>query len=302
MARDAQTDLLCSRLVGETVDTFISMKRVEQMSPRTLRYYRDNLQPLRVFVGEEVVISSLTTDLLNRYLMYSVTLRGVVAHRRRYDVLRTFINWLVWMGYFPVSPLKAKPPKVPKRVIVPFTAAEVQMMLDSCTRRATANRDRAMILTLCDSAIRLDELAHMKEADINWKEGQLYVFGKGAKERHAYLSVTTMKAIFRYVHTRRKDSLWVWLSEEGVPLTRSGCQQVIRRLSKRALGRVYGPHKFRHTAACSFLMNGMSADALMRMLGHSSMKQSLEYAEYVRARHAFAEAKKFSMVEREGLK
>ncbi len=305
---DARPDLLSSRCVGDTVDVFIGMKKAEQMSPRTIRYYQDNLRPLRVFMGEDAPVSALSTDALNRYMTYSVAIKasrgqpGAVAHRRRFDCLRTFINWLVWMGYIPASPLRAKAPKVPRRVISPFTTEEVQKMLDACKGRGTANRDNAIILTLTESAIRLDELAGILVDDIDWKEGWVLVHGKGNTDRRAPLARTTLRSIYRYYVTRRKDAPQLWLSEEGKPLTRSGVQQVVRRLSKKALGKVYGPHKFRHTAACYQLERGMSAEDLMRFLGHKSIKQALEYAEYVHARHALSEARKFSMVEREGLK
>ena len=126
--------------------------------------------------------------------------------------------------------------------------------------------------------------------------------GKGNKQRVVVLSQTTMLAIYKYLKGRNSPLETIWLSEEGKPLTRSGVQQVVRRISKKALGKVYGPHKFRHTAACYQLERGMSAEDLMKFLGHASIKQALEYAEYVRARHALSEARKYSMVEREGLR
>lgn len=276
---------------------FISSKERQGSSPRTIENYRLSLAPFQTFMGD-VTLKAVTTQTLSAYLDESAKRKplradwtGNTARRRRYDVLRTFLNYCVWMGYFELSPLKDKPPREPTRIIVPFTPEEVQKMVASCGRNAY--RDKAIIMVLCDSGIRLNELSQMRRADIDWQEGSAHIHGKGAKQRRVPLSPTTLRYVDRYA---KGDSLW--LSEEGHPLTRSGCQQIIRRISKTALGRTYGPHKFRHTAACAYLMSGMSVSDLATMLGHASQRMALQYAEYVRERHAIQEAKRFSYVEK----
>lgn len=291
---------LTNMIIQDAVREFIGLKTSGGLSERTTEFYEDNLQPFVKFVGAGSRLVDLDTQTLNKYLEYSAGLSGVVAHEKRFVSLKVFLNQMVWMGYIPVTPLRAKKPKVPKRIIAPFTAQEVQRMLDSCVG-TTAHRDKAMIMTLVDSGVRLNELTQMKHRDINFRTGDLFVIGKGAKERNVPLSATTLKNIYRYLKTRRSDLDEVWLSEERNPLTRRGVQQVVKRASLRVFHRSYGPHKFRHTAACAWAEAGIDIKDIARLLGHSSLKQSVEYVEFIRGRHALAEARKVSYVEREKL-
>jgi integrase/recombinase XerD len=77
-----------------------------------------------------------------------------------------------------------------------------------------------------------------------------------------------------------------------------GGQQIVRRVSKQALGKVAGPHRFRHTYACAYLANGDTIDSLRYLLGHASLTMVMHYAEATKARRAVDEAQKLSPVER----
>ncbi len=292
MANREDKEVLTTIVLSDAVAEFVTMKTVEQKSPKTIRFYKDNLKPLVVFLGD-MEVSRLDSASLNRYLVFSQTLPGNVAHQKRFVCLRAFLNHLVWMGYLPHTPLRAKMPKVGQKVISPCTEDEVRAMLVGAS-----HRDEAIIMTLVDAGIRLDELTKMKLNDLDFKQGTVFVTGKGAKERYAPISISTQRVIYRYLTTRKSASEYVWLSEEKKPLTKSGVQQIIRRISKRTLGKTYGPHKFRHTAACAALLNGMPVESLMKMLGHANIRQSLEYAEYVRAKRALIDAKQYSYVEK----
>ena len=94
----------------------------------------------------------------------------------------------------------------------------------------------------------------------------------------------------------------IWLSEERRPLTHSGVGQIVKRVSRRALGKAAGPHRFRHTFACNYLANGGSLDQLQYLLGHSSIKMVMHYSEATKAQRARLQGRLFSPVERLGLK
>ena len=65
----------------------------------------------------------------------------------------------------------------------------------------------------------------------------------------------------------------LFLSDRGLPLTKSGIQQIIRRYGKKAgiSGVRCSPHTFRHSFAKNYLLNGGDIFSLQKILGHSSL-------------------------------
>jgi len=88
----------------------------------------------------------------------------------------------------------------------------------------------------------------------------------------------------------RFDALFI--GRDGRPLTAEGLRQVIRQLADRAGVRGVHPHRLRHTAAITFLRAGGDVFALQRLLGHSTLDVTRNYAVLteadVRAAHAKA--------------
>ena len=86
-------------------------------------------------------------------------------------------------------------PKVPKKILPAFEAAEVARMLDVCTD----TRDRLIILTLLDTGLRLSEFVALNGGDIDDRTGSVFVReGKGQKQRTVYIGARTRRELGRY--------------------------------------------------------------------------------------------------------
>ena len=70
-----------------------------------------------------------------------------------------------------------------------------------------------------------------------------------------------------------KQITTLFLSDRGLPLTKSGIQQMLRRYGRRAgLTTIQCcPHTFRHTFAKNYLLNGGDIFSLQKILGHTSL-------------------------------
>jgi len=87
------------------------------------------------------------------------------------------------------------PPRVVAPVIDTFTQDDIRALLKACnngrtwktrdttSERPTADRDRAIVMTLLDLGVRASELCEMKVSDVNLATGSIKVIGKGSKER-----------------------------------------------------------------------------------------------------------------------
>ena len=164
----------------DAVEAFITAKRIEGCSEKTLSYYRKTIEALIAGVGKAV--RQITTDDLRRYLTnYQVQRRSskvTIDNIRR--ILSSFFSWLEDEDFIVKSPVrrihKVKTAKVVKDT---YTDEVLELMRDNCT---TA-RDLAMIDLLASSGMRVGELVTLNREDINFNERECVVVGKGNKER-----------------------------------------------------------------------------------------------------------------------
>lgn len=209
---------------------------------------------------------------------------GTVHHY--YSALRAFFNWAVREGFLTQSPVaKVKVAKVKPRVVQPYSAEQVKKMLEVCDydyqhgAKFLGSRNRALILILVDSGLRLSELANLKLRDIDVEKGWVRVVGKGNKERVVRIGKTAQKALWRYlVHRGERGEQVIWLSEERKPLRGPGIQSSIDRVKKRAgINETGCVHRFRHSFALSFLRVDRNPFNLQYLLGHNSLEMVRRY-------------------------
>lgn len=218
-----------------------------------------------------------------------------------YRVLQTFFSWLKTNGFISIDLLeKQKPPKIPRKVVRPFSIEDLQNILKLCSSDTfTGIRNRAIVLLFLDTGLRLAELAAIQLADMNMQQETIRVMGKGAKERVVRMGQETQKALFRYLLQRKDINMCLWVTEEMKPLHKASIQGLIRKLCYRAgIGGVrHGPHTFRHTFATRALMNGAGEFEVQSLLGHSTLQMTRRYAASLGSEHAIAAHRKFSPVD-----
>jgi site-specific recombinase XerD len=228
-----------------------------------------------------------------------------------YGGLRAFFNWVVREGFLSDSPItKVKVAKPRRKVIQPYTSEQIKAMLGVCdwdyqhNAKFLGSRNRAILLMLLDSGLRLSELANIRFQDIDTEQGWIKATGKGAKERVVRIGGTAQKALWRYLmHRPNNGRQEIWLSEEGRPLQGSGIQSMINRLKKRAGVADRGcVHRFRHTFALNFLRADRNPFNLQYLLGHSSLEMVRHYTATLGMEDALEAHKRASPADLMGLK
>jgi len=144
-------------------------------------------------------------------------------------------------------------------------------------------RDRAIILTLLLTGIRLEELASLTLTSINLNDHYIKVLGKGNKERKVYIEKRLAKVLIDWLIVRSRlageDNNALWVTGRGEKLSAEGIKTVIKRLGKRAgiTDVRVSAHTFRHTFAINMLRAGKDVRYLQAILGHSSLKSTEIY-------------------------
>jgi site-specific recombinase XerD len=318
--------------LGKVVDGFVLTLRSEGKSPKTVEFHGGNLRRLIWFAGHSgwpEDIRQIGQWRVKEFLVYVAEstdrwgLQGNGAESSRprasynttwhyYVSLRVFFGWAVKEGFLdksPVDGVKLKRPSPP--VVEPYTPAQIQSLLKVCdwdyehNARFLASRNRAIVLTLLDTGLRLGELVGIRMQDIDRDRGLITVVGKGRKERVVRVGQVCQKALWRYLIQRGEaSSPSLWLTEERRRLTGKAVQDMMRRLRKRAgLGEVQGlVHKFRHTFALQFLRADRNTFNLQHLLGHSTLEMTKRYVQTLGMQDALDAHVKASPVDGLGLK
>ena len=107
------------------------------------------------------------------------------------------------------------------------------------------------------------------------------VYGKGAKEREAYLTATACMHLKEYLAARTDDNeaLFVSLKAPHKRLTVAGVEEVLRRLGKETGIEKVHPHRFRRTMATNILNKGMPIEEVKEVLGHAKLDTTLIYCQ-----------------------
>jgi integrase/recombinase XerD len=195
--------------------------------------------------------------------------------------LKAFYSWTVREEHVEHNPMTKIPvPKAPIKIINTFSLEQLSSLVNLCDRsNGQGYRNLAIILLLLDSGIRVSELVGIEIGDVNLAEGYIKIKrAKGNKERIVPIGSLVQKSLWKYINCYRSKPVTdmvtrLFLSEYGLPLTKSGIQQMLRRYGKQAdiTGTRCSPHIFRHTFAKNYLLNGGDIFSLQKILGHSSL-------------------------------
>lgn len=262
------------------MDEFISVKRTQRLSPKTLAIYTSELRAFACYCDDQAVMTldQLTAGVVRDYLK-SLTVKGrnEGGCHLVYRTLKTFLRW-VWDEYelagLPViHKVKVRVPR--PEPLQGVTQEIVKQLMDA----SLTLRDKAMMALLFDSGVRAQEACNLIVKDIDTVTGTLSVrHGKGDKSRVTFVGTTTRKLIRKYLSQRNAlptDPLF--LSTQEGHLTVWGLRMTIQRLAKRAGIPCPRIHDFRRGCAVEMLRAGADPVTVMRLLGHSDLSTTLRY-------------------------
>ena len=259
------------------IKNFLSAKRVEGCSEKSMRYYESTIRNALTTVGKSV--KDISTDDLRHYLdeyqQRSGASRVTVDNIRR--ILSSFFAWLEEEFYIVKSPVrrihKVKTGKVVKET---YSDEALEMMRDSCE----TTRDLAMIDILASTGMRVGELVKLNRSDVDFQNRECIVTGKGNKQRIVYFDARTKIHLQNYLRERKdtNDALFVTLLAPFNRLQISGVEIRLMHIGQDLNMTKVHPHKFRRTLATMAIDKGMPIEQVQHLLGHQSLDTTLQYA------------------------
>lgn len=145
-----------------------------------------------------------------------------------------------------------------------------------------SNRDRAMFMLMLRCGLRVEEVAKLTLAALDFRRLQVFVYeGKGAKDRVVYLSKDTYKALVRYLKLRPSSrAKRIFLVEKGrfkgKPISVRGIQKRMEQYAQKS-GLSVSCHQLRHTMATQLLNADADLATIQDLLGHTRIKTTQRY-------------------------
>jgi site-specific recombinase XerD len=231
--------------------------------------------------------------------LLSLTVADVVAYVRaqclRYRArtvnsivvaLRSLFRFLYLKGHIDAPLAQAVPWMANGRASsLPKTLApgRAQLLLSSCdTTTIVGKRDFAVLTVLVRLGLRRGEVAALELSDIDWRNGAIFVPGKGAWRDQLPLPIDVGEAIASYLCVRRPEGagrgLFVHVVAPRGPITSTDVGAIVRRACQRSGIPDTGTHKLRHGIATDMLALGAPLYEIGQVLRHRDIETTAIYA------------------------
>ncbi|MFZ5447116.1 MAG: tyrosine recombinase XerC [Thermodesulfobacteriota bacterium] len=274
------------------LEDFLRYLKVErQMSPHTLRNYRLDLSQFLGFFAAaraDAELKQVTYQDLRAFLATALQKSRKTTVARKLSALRTFFKYLQRTGVLNQNPAKLAPsPKLEKPLPHYLSVDEAFHLLgEPKGDDFGACRDKAVLEVFYGGGLRLSELAGLSLGDLDLGSGVLRVWGKGSKERLAFLGDPAKAALAAYLPLRQRhleqhgagDETALFVNSRGRRLSTRGVSRLVAKwVSKSGISPGLTPHGLRHSFATHLLEGQADLRAVQEMLGHASISSTQRY-------------------------
>jgi len=266
---------------------FICHLEAMDRSPHTIEAYHGDLSQFAEWFehvnGDEVKPKLITpTDLreFKQWLIEKEQLRPATINRKLAS-LRAYLKWAVAEGELDDLPRFPQPMEQVQSAPKALDKREMNALIRAAERYGSS-RDRAIIVTLLNTGLRVKELSGLNLCDVEMSErkGKLTVReGKGQKYRQVPLNAEARRAIAAYLDERGADEeAAVFLSQRGNRLGTRGIQDVVGKYGRLAELENVTPHTLRHTF-CTMLLRSGKVDlvTVAQIAGHADVSTTSIY-------------------------
>lgn len=256
----------------QLIDAFINAKTAEGLAKSSISLYRYRLVRLHKDTG--IPIKKMTADHIKDYIASEIN-RGVAKTtiKEQERLIWQFFRWLRDEELINNNPTKnIKIVRAPFEQRDAFSQTEVQIIKEACT----SDKHRAMIHFLLSTGCRKAELISINTADLDFKNLQLQVTGKGNKTRTVYFDDVTAMMLQRYLSKRKDKNPALFVDRCGNRYSCNAITQMFVRMTKKTKIHIFA-HRFRHTLAQTLLDRGMRIEEVQQVLGHEKIDTTRRY-------------------------
>jgi integrase/recombinase XerD len=202
----------------------------------------------------------------------------IVSVSNRLGSLYAFLRYLIEQDLADAELLRRKIKlKVPDALPRAMDAEDVKCLLAVLDDV----RNRAMILLLLRTGMRIGELLNTKLVDVHLADKKILIYEgeKNRKGRAVCISEDACQALATWLQQRDPQKDYLFYGRGGYRMSYNNARVIFKKYLKRAglEHKDYSLHCLRHTYATELLNAGMRIECLQQLLGHSSIEMTLRY-------------------------
>lgn len=276
-------------------DFLIYCEVSKNLSPNSLRNFRHWLKRFEDFFEKDQKPADITLDDIQNFRLKLNRMEGkngklnLKTQSYHLVALRAFFKYLQKNDIPCLTPEKIELPKIPERTVDFLNQKELDALFSMVEgEKIIALRDSAILYTLFSTGMRVSELCSLNRENVNLKDREFSVRGKGSKMRLVFLSPKAAHKIKIYLNARQDVLKPLFIShsrnlknsidEEKRRLSRNTIEAIVSKYALKAgIIKKVSPHTLRHSFATSLLKNGADIRAVQTMLGHESIKTTQIY-------------------------
>lgn len=283
------------------LDRFIAHLRVEKnASPYTVRNYSYDISEFLEFLAAQgkSPLETIERQTVRQY-MARLAEQGIVKRSiaRKLSAIRSFYRYLLREKIISSSPLavrrnRASALKLEKRLPSFLNTEEMKRLLEAPDVTTPLGlRDKAILELLYASGLRVSELVGLDMDKVDIGDREVWVWGKGSKERVALMGKPAARALRQYLQDGRPKLLQnsrnqaLFVNYDGGRLSERSVQELVKGYAKQVgIEKDVHPHMLRHTFATHLLDGGADLRVVQELMGHARLSSTQIYTHVAQSR------------------
>lgn len=285
----------------ELTTSFLEHLEVERgLSSLTVRNYGFWLSRFEGWCRENdqnFSVDKLNNDIVLKYRLWLSRKKGrigagmsSVTQAYHMIALRSFLRWCAKMDVQTLSPEKIDIPKSRGRSLLFLPPNQMDRLLGAPTgMKIRAFRDRAILEVLFSTGLRVSELVSLNRDQVDLKQREFGVIGKGGRNRLVFLSERAIQKLTDYLSKRDDHFTPLFIryggkkpdpttSDASVRLTTRSVERLVEHYRKKVgLATKITPHGIRHSFATDLLRGGADLREVQELLGHKNVSTTQIY-------------------------
>lgn len=264
------------------VDAYLTHLAAERgLSEHTLSNYARDVRLLLQKIDTTALADIRVHDI--RRIIATLHAKGLSGKSlaRTLSAWRGFYHYLSKRHGYTLNPCEGlRAPKYARTLPRSLSVEQVGSLLDAPDESPLAIRDNAMFELFYSSGLRLSELATLKLAQLDLKQAEVTVFGKGNKTRLVPLGNQAIIAMHRWLAKREIGGDYIFPGRHGGHLTQRAIELRLKfRADQVGLDAKVHPHVLRHAFASHLLQSSGDLRAVQELLGHASISSTQIYTQ-----------------------
>ena len=266
----------------EGCNKYLENCRARNLREGTINHYKQSYVQFAKFFDMQMPVSEMDAQLYQKYVIFlRETLHNDVSINSYLRDFITTMHFLMNDGYLPYFKMQAI--KVDRSGVETYSEEELMALLKKPNiKKCSFIEYQSWVMTnfLFSTAVRQRSLRFIKVKDLDFDNNVVYVtVTKNRKSLIVPFNRTLSNILKEFLKYRqhKSDEDFLFCNVFGQQLKKSTSYHMLYEYNKRRGVETTGIHRYRHTFAKQWILNGGNVVSLSKMLGHSNLQITQNY-------------------------